>query len=164
MGGQPDLQIGRKWQFFSWTWQRAIHTMGGERKNKMNTQINQSTLRHLLNANAMFSATSGIFFFLAAKPLAEFLGTSPFVMYMLTIVMFGYAALIAFNTNRPIISREFTLFTVIGDSAWVLLSILLLITPWFNFTSDAKWAIGITAICVDIFATLQFLEWRKMVK
>ena len=128
----------------------------------MNSQIDQSNLRHLLNANAMFSATSGLFFLLAARPLAEFLGTTPLIMYILAIVMFGYAALIAFNTYRPMISREFTLFTVIGDSAWVLASILLLILPWFTFTSEAKWAIGITAICVDIFATLQFLEWRKM--
>jgi len=134
----------------------------GKGENKMNTQTNQSTLRHILNANAMFSATSGIFFILASKPLAEFLGTMPLVMYMLAVTMFGYAALIAFNTYRPTISREFTLFTVMGDSAWVLLSILLLVMPWFTFTSDAKWAIGITAICVDIFATLQFLEWRKM--
>ena len=126
----------------------------------MNTQIDQSNLRHILNANAMFSATSGLFFLLAAKPLAGFLGTTPIVMYTLAIVMFGYAVLIAFNTYRPVINREFTLFTVIGDSAWVLLSILLLLTPWF--TSDAKWAIGVTAIFVDIFATIQFLEWRKM--
>jgi len=128
----------------------------------MNIQTTQSNLRHILNANAMFSATSGLFFLIAARPLAEFLGTTPLVMYMLGIGLFGYAALIAFNTFRPDISREFTLFTVIGDSAWVLLSILLLVAPGFNFTPDAKWAIGITAICVDIFATLQFLEWRKM--
>ena len=128
----------------------------------MNIQSNQSNLRHILNANAMFSATSGLIFVLAAKPLADFLGTTPLVMYLLAIVMFGYAGLIAVNTYRPVISREFTLLTVLGDSAWVVLSILLLLTPWFTFTSDAKWAIGITAICVDIFATLQFLEWRRM--
>lgn len=128
----------------------------------MNSQIDQSNLRHILNANAMFSATSGLFFLLAAKPLAEFLGTTSLVLYILAIVMFGYAVLIAFNTYRPLISREFTLFTVVGDSAWVIASILLLVLPWFTFTSDAKWAIGISAICVDIFATLQFLEWRKM--
>jgi len=128
----------------------------------MNIQANQPALRYILNANAMFSATSGLFFLLAARPLAEFLGTRPPVMYLLAIVMFGYAALIAFNTFRPLISREFTLFTVVGDSAWVLLSILPLVTPWFTFAPDAKWAIGLTAICVDIFATLQFLEWRKM--
>lgn len=128
----------------------------------MNTQINQSNLRRVLAANAVFSATSGLFFLLAARPLAEFLDTSPLVMYILTLVMFGYAALISLNTYRPVISRGFTLFTVIGDSAWVLASILLLILPWFTFRAEAKWAIGITAICVDIFATLQFLEWRKM--
>lgn len=128
----------------------------------MNIQTDQSNLRHILNANAMFSATSGLFFFLAAGPLAGFLGTTPPVMYILATVMFGYAALIAFNTYRPAISRQFTLFTIIGDTAWVLLSILLLLAPGFNFTSEAKWAIGITAICVDIFATIQFLEWRKM--
>jgi NADH:ubiquinone oxidoreductase subunit 6 (subunit J) len=136
--------------------------MGGKGENKMNTQINQSNLRHILNANAMFSATSGLFFLLAAKPLAEFLGTTSLVMYILALVMFGYAVLISFNSFQPVISSEFTFFTVIGDSAWVIASILLLILPWFTFTSGAKWAIGITAICVDIFATLQFLEWRKM--
>lgn len=128
----------------------------------MNIQTNQSNLRHILNANAMFSATSGLIFFLAARPLAAFLGTTPPVMYILTIVMFGYAALIAFNTFRPEISRGFTLLTVIGDSAWVLLSVLLLVAPRLDFSPEAKWAIAVTAICVDIFATLQFLEWRKM--
>jgi hypothetical protein len=44
----------------------------------------------------------------------------------------------------------------------VLLSILLLLAPGLDFTPEAKWAIGITAVCVDVFATLQFLEWRRM--
>jgi hypothetical protein len=136
--------------------------MGGKGEHQMNIQTNQSNLRHILNANAMFSATSGLFFVLAAKPLADFLGVTPLVMYLLAAVMFGYAALIALNTYRPEISRRFTLFTVLGDSAWVLGSILLLLVPSFAFNAEAKWAIGITAICVDIFATLQFLEWRKM--
>ncbi|MBI5032863.1 MAG: hypothetical protein HZB51_20265 [Chloroflexi bacterium] len=128
----------------------------------MNVQTSQSTLRRVLNANAVFSATSGLFFVLAAKPLGEFLNTPPLVMTVMTIILFGYAALIVFNTSRPTISRGFALFTVIGDSTWVLLSILLLVLPIVNFSVDAKWAIGITAICVDVFVTLQFLEWRKM--
>jgi hypothetical protein len=135
---------------------------GRQGENKMNPHHNQSNLFHILNANAMFSFTSGLFFLLARKPLGEFLGASPILMIELAVVMFGYAALIAFNTHRPSISRGFTLFTVIGDSTWVLGSILLLVTSWFTFSGDAKWAIGVTAICVDIFATVQFLEWRKM--
>ena len=128
----------------------------------MNTTNNQPTLRRVLDANAVFSATSGLFFLLARKPLGEFLGASPLVMTVLTSVMFGYAALIAYNTSRPIISGGFTFFTVIGDSSWVLASILLLTLPDFHFTPDAKWAIGIAAICVGILAILQFLEWRKI--
>ena len=128
----------------------------------MNTPKDQFTLRRVLDANAVFSATSGIFFLLARKPLGEFLGASPLVMAILTIVMFGYAALITYNTSRPIISRGFTFFTVVGDSSWVLASILLLTLPVFHFTPDAKWAIGIAAICVGVLAVLQFLEWRKM--
>ena len=136
--------------------------MGGKETNKMNTQTNRSNLFHILNANAMFSFTCGLFFLLARKPLGEFLGASSAVMTILAAGLFGYAVLLALNTRRPTINRGFTLFTVIGDSAWVLASILLIILPIFNFSSDAKWAIGITAICVDIFATLQFLEWRRM--
>jgi hypothetical protein len=127
----------------------------------MNTASNPFNLHDILNANAMFSFTSGLFLVLARKPLADFLSASPALMIALAIVMFGYAALIGFNTQRTEISRNFTLFTVIGDSAWVLASILLLVLPNFTFTSDARWAIGITAICVDTFATLQCLEWRK---
>ena len=123
---------------------------------------NQSTLRRVLEANAVFSATSGLFFFVAAKPLAEFLGASQAVMTALTVIMFSYAALITFNTSRSSIHRNFVLFTVFGDSAWVLGSILLLTAGWFPFTVDAKWAIGLTAVCVDVFATLQFFQWRKM--
>ncbi len=128
----------------------------------MNTHNPQFTLRRVLDANAVFSATSGLFLVVAAKPLAEFLGASQLVMAILAVVLFGYAALIAFNTSRPVIRRGFALFAIISDSVWVLASILLLVAPWFAFSGEAKWAIGITAICVDIFATLQFLEWRKM--
>ena len=128
----------------------------------MNTQNKPFALQHILHTNAVFSATSGLFFLLARKPLAEFLDASDAFMNILALVVIGYALLIATNLFRPEISRGFVLFTVIGDSSWVLASVLLLILPFFSFSSEAKWAIGITAICVDILATLQFLEWRKM--
>ena len=128
----------------------------------MNTQNKAFALQHILHTNAVFSATSGLFFLLARKPLAEFLGASEALINILAFVMFGYALLIAVNLFRPEIGRGFVLFTVIGDSSWVLASVLLLILPLFSFSGEAKWAIGITAICVDVLATLQFLEWRKM--
>ena len=123
---------------------------------------NQINLSRLLVSNGTFCFTSGIIFALAAQPLAGFLSTLPVVIRILGIGLILYGAFVTCMATRPIITRGFTLFTVVADSAWVLLSILFLVLPTFRFATEAKWAIGITAICVDTFATLQFLEWRKM--
>lgn len=123
---------------------------------------NQLTLSRLLVSNGTFCFTSGIIFSLTANPLAGFLNATPAVMTMLGIGLILYGAYITFMATRSAITSKFMLFTVIADSAWVLLSILLLVLPIFNFTPEAKWAIGITAICVDAYATMQFFEWRKM--
>jgi hypothetical protein len=128
----------------------------------MSNQSPQLNLSRILLANAVFCFTSGLIFTLAASPLAGFLKTTQSVMTILGIVIMLYGVWVGFNSTRPVISRGFTLFTIIADSAWVFLSILLLIFPSFNFTPDAKWAIGITALCVDTFATFQFFEWRRM--
>lgn len=73
--------------------------MGGkEIKNEHNLQPIQPAPH--LERERMFSFTSGLFFILAREPLGEFLGASPTVMTILAVVMFFYAALIAFNAQR----------------------------------------------------------------
>lgn len=123
---------------------------------------NQLSLSRLLVSNGTFCFTNGVIFTLAANPLADFLDTLPIMMRILGIGLILYGAFVTYMATRQIITKGFTLFTILADSAWVLLSILLLVLPVFNFATEAKWGIGITAICVDTFATLQFLEWRKM--
>lgn len=125
----------------------------------MNNQLN---LSRILLANGVFCSTSGLIFTLAANPLAGFLNTLPLVMTILGIGLLLYGIFIVHISMRPTITKSFTLFTVFADSAWVLFSVLLLILPIFNFAADAKWAIGVVAVVVDVFATLQFMEWRKM--
>ena len=128
----------------------------------MNNSANQINLSRLLVANATFCFTSGLILALAANPLAGFLDTTPPVTRGLGIALMLYGIWVGFNATRPVISRGFTLFSTIVDSVWVLLSILLLALPVFDFTPEAKWGIGIIAIFVDAFATLQFLQWRRM--
>ena len=125
----------------------------------MNNQLN---LSRILLANGVFCSTSGLIFSLVAKPLAGFLNTVPLFMTILGIGLILYGTWVIYMATRSTITKGFCLFIVIADSVWVLLSILLLVFPAFNFNPDAKWAIGITAICVDAFATIQFLEWRRM--
>ncbi len=132
----------------------------------MSTQIIQSdrlTIRHVLYANAVLSAACGALFVAAARPVAAFLGLDAWgVILDLGLVMIAYAALLYFNIKRAAISRNFVLFTVIADSLWVAGSILLLLAGWVPFTVDGRWAVGLIALGTDIFATLQFLAWRKM--
>lgn len=83
-------------------------------------------------------------------------------MTVLGLGLLLYGMLIVYMSVRPVITKGFAMFTVLADSAWVLFSVLLLTLPIFNFAADAKWAIGVVAVVVDVFATLQFMEWRKM--
>ena len=129
----------------------------------MNTRANQTLIRRILYGNAIFSGVSGFLFLFASNPIAKFVGLGAFLPILLIgIGLIAYAALIYTNRSRPEISRSFVLIAVIGDSIWVLLSIVFLLTGWVPFSADGKWAVGIIAVMVDIFATLQFLEWRKM--
>lgn len=129
----------------------------------MNTSMNQTLIRRILYGNAIFSGLSGLLFIVAASPIANFIWLdASLVIFVLGLALVGYAVLIYMNASRAEISRSFVLFAIIGDSSWVLLSILLLVTGWVSFSMEGKWAVGILAVIVDIFATLQFLEWRKM--
>lgn len=129
----------------------------------MNTSMNQTLIRRILYGNAIFSGVSGLLFIVASRPIANFIGLdASLAMFVIGIGLAGYAVLIYMNASRAEISRSFVLFAIIGDSSWVLLSILLLVTGWVSFSMEGKWAVGIIAVIVDIFATLQFLEWRKM--
>jgi hypothetical protein len=129
----------------------------------MNASPNQTIIRRILYGNAIFSGVSGLLFVFASKPIADYIGLdTTLAILIIGIGLAGYAALIYLNAARPQISRLFVLTAIIGDSTWVLLSIILLLTTWVPFSLEGKWAIGIIAAIVDVFATLQFLEWRKM--
>ncbi len=129
----------------------------------MNTSPNQTSIRRILYSNTIFSGVSGLLFILASNVIANFIGleSSP-VILVIGIGLAGYAVLIYVNASRKEISRSFVLTAVISDSVWVLLSILLLTTGWVQFSVDGKWTVGLIAMLVDVFATLQFIEWRKM--
>jgi len=129
----------------------------------MKTSVNQTVIRRILYGNALFSGVSGLLFIFASSPIAEFIGLdSSLAILIIGIGLAGYAALIYANASRAEISSSFVLFAVIGDSTWVLLSIVLLLTGWVTFSVEGKWAVGIIAAMVDVFATLQLIEWRKM--
>ena len=127
------------------------------------TQANNTSIRPILYANAIFSTLSGLEFALASKFTTNLIGVdnSP-VIFDLGLALIGFGLFLFYKASRPVITREFVLFIIIADSLWVLSSILFLLTSWVPFTLEGKWVVGIKAIIVDIFAGLQFFKWRKM--
>jgi hypothetical protein len=129
----------------------------------MNTN-DQTTLRRILIGNALFSGISGLLFLVISTSIARFLGIekASLVILLIGVGLAGYAFLIYRNASREEISKSFVLTAIISDSTWVVLSILLLLTNRVLFTIAGKWVVGIVAAIVDVFATLQFIEWRKI--
>lgn len=127
------------------------------------TNTSNTSIRPVLYGNAVFSGFSGLYFAAASKSVATFLGIeASFIVLELGLSLMLFAGLLFYYGSRPSIPQKFVLFAIIADSIWVLASVLLLVTNWVPFSVEGKWAVGIIAIIVDIFAGLQFFQWRKM--
>ncbi len=110
-----------------------------------------------LQANAWFSGLSGLLFLVAGGPIASFLGIEvPWVISSLGLGLIVYAFWLVTIARRPTPDRR-EVWSAIGlDAAWVLGSALLLITAPTLLTLAGKWAVGIVADLVAVFAVLQF--------
>jgi hypothetical protein len=128
----------------------------------MNHQVS-NTLRRVLFGNAIFCGLSGLVLAAGSGVISVFLGlvAAP-VILTLGAGLIGYAGFVYFVASRPAFSRQLVLFASLANSALVLAGILLLLTNWFPFSLAGKWIIGLVAVILDLFATLQFMEWRKM--
>ena len=127
------------------------------------SQTSNISIRPILYANAVFSGLSGLIFSVASKAISAFLGIdAPIIILAIGLDLIVFAGLLYYFGSRPTISRNFVLFAIIADSIWVLGSILLLLTDWAALSVEGKWAVGILAIIVDIFAALQFFKWQKV--
>jgi hypothetical protein len=114
-------------------------------------------LRRTLQGNGIFCGLSGAAFMVGAWPLTTFLGLStPIILLILGLVLL-LTALSLFRAAAPhsIDYRTGLLYAII-DSMWVVGSVILLLTSWIPFTTEGEWAVGVVAIIVALFASLEF--------
>lgn len=122
-------------------------------------------LRNTLRANSIFSGVTGLVLILGFAPLANFIGV-PWVwtLIVLGIGLLGYALWLAQASRRAELdAREATVF-IVSDVAWVLLSVVLLVTNWIPFTNEGKWILSLVADVVACFAVLQFVGLRRLAR
>ena len=119
-------------------------------------------LRRTLQANAVFSGLTGVFLLAGAGPITAFLGLkAPIILIVVGIATLLGAISLFLIAARPSIDRRAGMMYALIDSAWVIASIVILLTGWVPLTTGGKWAVGLVAVIVAIFAELEFLGARR---
>ena len=126
---------------------------------------NPDLLRRTLRANSLFSGVSGVAFIAAFRPIALFLGLdAPFVLIVIGVGLLLYALALWFNAGRHLIDHSFVWAAIIADAAWVMGSLIIMLTDWLPLTPAGWWAVAIVADLVAIFAVVQFDGLRQISK
>ena len=130
---------------------------------KTTTQHSTShLLRRTLQANGIFSSLSGVILIAGASPITAFLGLKmPIVLIVVGIVTLLYAVSLFLTAARPSIDHRSGMMYALLDSAWVIASLVILVTGWVPLTTEGKWAVGLVAVIVAIFAELEYLGSRR---
>ncbi len=114
-------------------------------------------LRRTLQANGIFCGISGAAFLVGAGPITTFLGLSTPVILLILGVVILVTAVLLFRAAAPhAINAQAGLLFAIIDTAWLVGSVILLLTGWVSFTVGGKWAVGVIALIVAVFASLEF--------
>ncbi len=118
-------------------------------------------LRRTLQANAAFSALSGIILIFGANILSLLLGVNmPSLLIGLGVALLIYAVGLFLSARRESIKLQEAWLAVILDGAWVIGSVILIFIDALSTTGN--WLIALVAQIVLIFAVLQFFGIRRL--
>ncbi|MFQ5545594.1 MAG: hypothetical protein ACE5FE_06430 [Acidiferrobacterales bacterium] len=115
-----------------------------------------NVLRRALQANGLFSAISGVVLAVLPTQVSSFLGLDvPGLINFLGAGLIGFAVALFWLAVEPRIPRSLALTVILLDIAWVVDSLLLLITDIVPLTSHGMWAIAIVSAIIAFLAALQ---------
>ena len=118
-------------------------------------------LRRVLQANAVFSTTSGIALVVAVGPLAALMGVGrSWILLVIGAVLLVFAVTLLVNSLRGEINENDVVQAIISDGVWVAASTV--ITVMGILTTAGTWVVAIVACLVLSFAILQAAGLRKL--
>ncbi len=120
-------------------------------------------LRRALMGNALFSILSGLTILFAQGWVLRILGLSSKVsLLILGVALLGFAATLVINARKQQVKLSDAWIAAWMDVAWVIGSyVLIFIVP---FSTEGKWVMGVVAELVFLFAVLQFVGIRRILK
>jgi hypothetical protein len=123
----------------------------------------QGLLKKALTGNAVFSVISGVAILIANRWLVKFLGLPGKVsLALLGISLVVYAALLWLSARKAKIKITGAWIAIVMDLVWVVGSyVLIAVVP---FSAGGKWAVALVAELVLVFAVLQWMGIRRVLK
>jgi len=139
--------------------------MTAQTTSTFNRIAKPNLLRRALQGNAIFTALSGLALIVAAKSIAAFIGLNqPAILFGLGLILAIDAVILFREAAREPINRTVAMLAIELDAAWVIGSIVLLVSGWVPFTTAGNWTIAIVADIVAVFAVVQFVGLRRLGK
>ncbi|MDD7937334.1 hypothetical protein PHK61_02745 [Actinomycetospora lutea] len=116
----------------------------------------QRTLRGVLRLDAAASGALGVAAAAGAGVLDTLLGLSTPLLLGVGVFLVVYATGLVLLAGRPAIPRPATWVVVLGNSAWVLMSLGLVVGAWDQLTVLGAVVVLAQAAAVAVFADLQW--------
>ncbi len=127
----------------------------------MNTINNSRFLHHVLLADALSCAATGLLLSLAAAPLATLLGLPADLLFYAGLSLLPFAALLTWLSTQARIKRPQLLAVTAINGLWVLASIALLLLPAITPTALGYGFVIAQAGAVLLLMELQILGIKK---
>ena len=118
-------------------------------------------LRRALLADAVFSGVSAIAMVLGAGALASLLGLPEALLRETGLFLVAYTALVGWLGTRMSVPKPLVMLVVVGNAAWTLASIALLLSGAVSPNLFGTIVILAQAIATGVFAELQYMGLRK---
>ncbi|MTV14940.1 MULTISPECIES: hypothetical protein [Bradyrhizobium] len=118
-------------------------------------------LRRALLADAIFSGVSAIAMVLDAGALAPLLGLPEALLRETGLFLIAYTALVGWLGTRMSVPKPLVMLVVVGNAAWTLASIALLLSGAVSPNLFGTIVILAQAIATGVFAELQYVGLRR---
>lgn len=123
--------------------------------------VNEIKLKHVLKANALFSALSGSFL-IVYRPLSELMQANPTTLMIVGGGLVIFAITVWMAAIRREVHHRQVWSIIIQDLIWVCSSLVVIAWKIWGLSSLGYWLIGFTAVVVMTFAWLQFRYLKRI--
>jgi hypothetical protein len=124
--------------------------------------IHASTfLRRALLADAVFSGVAALGFTFGAGAFASVFNLPEVLLRETGLFLIAYTALVGWLASRSAMPRALVLLVVIGNAAWTIASVALLLSGAVSPNLLGEAMVVAQAIATGVFAELQYVGLRK---